>query len=384
MSDMSSEATKRPTVYLHIGPPKTGTTFIQGTLTHWRKELKSAGVSLPAKWTSGHHLAAMDARGDHTAGFGPGSDVPRPGAKGAWPRLLSAIHQTSGTVVISSELFATADRQHARSTMQALADTDLHLVLTARDPARQLVSGYQQRIKQGQTHEFAKVAGRLMENGSLQQSQDLPALLRRWAESLAPDHVHIVTVPPPGSDPHLLWERFAGVVGIDSSRFGPAPRRSNESLGVAETEVLRRVNLALGTRLPHPRYGPVVRAMYAEQILASASDTPRLAIEEELRPVLEQVSDTWIKRLAEGGYDIRGDLEDLRPQFRSGTRLDSVTADQIADAAIRATADLLVSIAESKERPAATTGQELARKVAGSRRPIQYLRGIKARARRRP
>ena len=378
MRFMPSKAKPTPTVYLHIGPPKTGTTFIQGSLTHWRSELRSAGIVLPGKWNNGQHLAAMDARGDHTAGFGPGSDVPRAGAEGAWARVVSEIQAGSGTAIVSSELFATADEPHARETMRMLADTDLHLLLTVRDPARQLVSAYQQRIKQGRTHEFATVARRLLRRGTLHQTQDVPALLRRWAAGLSADHVHIVTVPPSGSDPSLLWQRFAGVVGIDSTRFGPAPRRSNESLGGAETEVLRRVNIALGTRLPHPGYAPIVRSVYAEQILAMAIDAPRLAIEDELWPVLEQVAEAWIESLGGTGYDIRGDLDDLRPQRRPGTDAGSVAAEQIADTAIQATADLLVWIAdETRQGPG--IDRPLARKAAVRRWTAQRLRSLKAR-----
>ena len=77
-------------VFVHVGPPKTGTTFVQDNLYHWRSALAEQGISLPSRSRHDDWLAALDARGDHTAGFGAGSDVSRQGAEGAWAKVVSA------------------------------------------------------------------------------------------------------------------------------------------------------------------------------------------------------------------------------------------------------------------------------------------------------
>ena len=62
-----------------------------------------------------------------------------------------------------------------------------------------------------------------------------------------------MTVPPRGAPAALLWERFASVIGADPS----GPRRptlnQNESLGLVETELLRRFNAQLGDAFPMRR-----------------------------------------------------------------------------------------------------------------------------------
>src|SRR4051812_25942339 len=109
-----------PKVFLHIGPPKTGTTFIQTTLRYWHRELRSGGVTVPGGASFDHFLAALDARGDHTFGFGVGGDVKHWRARGAWTRLASTVVRLRGTVVITHELFSTADAQHAKAAIAAL------------------------------------------------------------------------------------------------------------------------------------------------------------------------------------------------------------------------------------------------------------------------
>ena len=67
------------------------------------------------------------------------------------------------------------------------------------------------------------------------RAQDIQYILATWGLYLPPERIHLVTVPS-GADRTLLWERFAGVVGVDpggaqTSRTRPTsrsgtPRRS--------------------------------------------------------------------------------------------------------------------------------------------------------------
>jgi hypothetical protein len=50
-------------VYLHIGEPKTGTTYIQKTLWTNRRRLARNGLFYPASKDTDHWAAAQDLRG---------------------------------------------------------------------------------------------------------------------------------------------------------------------------------------------------------------------------------------------------------------------------------------------------------------------------------
>jgi hypothetical protein len=300
---MTRGRVRRPTVYLHIGPPKTGTSYVQGLLRAWQPELRRAGVLYPGIPMLSHFYAALDARGNLGHGIRVGEhDVERTDALGAWSRLVSAAKAVDGTVVISHEVFASADDEHARAAVRDLDETDLHLIVTARDPARQIVSAWQQRVRQGSTKSFASVARRVSERQGLSPAQDLPELLERWGGTLPPDHVHVVTVPQAGADPAVLWRRFAEVVGIDSDRFDSSRAdRSNESLGWAEVETLRRVNIALGGKIGPPQRGTVVLHHFAGEVLADMKASSRATLPESLSPLADVIAERWIRAIKARG-----------------------------------------------------------------------------------
>ena len=70
--------------------------------------------------------------------------------------------------------------------------------------------------------------------------QEIPEILDRWGQDLPPEHVHLVTVPPPGGAPELLWKRFSQAFGLDGIDLDLEAERHNPSLGVPETTLVRR------------------------------------------------------------------------------------------------------------------------------------------------
>lgn len=379
---MPAAPSRRTTVYIHIGPPKTGTTYIQGVLRYWHAELlRQSGVLYPAAPTHDHFHAALDVRGSHAFGFGHGRDTERPRARGAWRRLVEVTRAHRGVVVISHELLATADSEHAAQAVADLTGTDVHIIATVRDPARQLVSTWQERLKHGSPRRFQQTARQLRSPGGwTSQAQDLPRILDNWGGQLPPDHVHVVVVPPSGADPTLLWQRFAGVIGVDADAFDPSRTpRSNESLGIAEAELLRRVNIELDGRIPHPEYGPVVTTLFANGILAGGRGSPSPTLPVRLRREADALAERWIDDIKQRGYDVRGDLDELRPHHRRGGAPNRVTDQQVADAAVRANADLLLTIAEMS-RPAhaarlvaAAAGKKFGYRVLSARHQVRHL-----------
>src|SRR5205085_9805439 len=94
-----------------------------------------------------------------------------------------------------------------------------------------------------------------------------------WTSLLPPEQVHVITVPPRGSAPDLLWKRFADVVGIDPAVADTERARSNESLGLAEVELLRRLNVAIPDELPGWFYMRNVKDALAHGALAARPST---------------------------------------------------------------------------------------------------------------
>ena len=72
--------------------------------------------------------------------------------EGTWARLAATSRSSPApTAVLSSELLAAATPAQARAAVASFGDAEVHAVLTVRDLARQLPSGWQEQVKHRQT-----------------------------------------------------------------------------------------------------------------------------------------------------------------------------------------------------------------------------------------
>lgn len=299
-------------MFLHVGSPKTGTTFLQGVLWSQRELAAEQGLLLPMDRFNDHYLASLDVRELAGRKHHPAR------AAGMWDRIVREAEAWPGNVLVSHELFASATKEQAARAIAAFSDdTEVHVVLTARDLLRQIPAEWQEHVKHRSTRTLPGFVDDLRNDTSgtswFWRVQDFVDVVDRWGSSLPPDRVHVVTVPPAGADPGALWDRFASLLGLDPGAFDTEVSRSNTSLGVEQAELLRRVNKELGDRVPLPGpYPAVVKNLLAHQILAGRPGT-RLALDEATTGFAVQRSREIADRLATMGVDIVGDLEDLVP-----------------------------------------------------------------------
>jgi hypothetical protein len=355
-------------VFLHVGSPKTGTTFLQNVLWSQRERACEQGLLLPLDRFADHYLASLDLRGL--------SDRPEhpPRAVGIWDRLVSEASRWSGTVLVSHELFAASTREQARRAVAAFGeDTEVHVVLTARDLVRQMSAEWQEHVKHRSVQTYAEFVASLREDEHHRswfwRVQDFAEILDRWGSTLPRERVHVVTVPPSGASPVLLWERFAAMLGLDPETFDTSRGRSNTSLGVEQTELLRRLNAVLGERLPLPGpYPAVVKNVLAHRVLAARPGTP-LALSPEDTEYAVAASRGVAERLASLGVDVIGDLAELVPDVDEARRRASGSAYRPPDDAvlleesIEALAGVLTAMADRR----------------GQRRYEDLIRELKAR-----
>jgi hypothetical protein len=165
----------------------------------------------------------------------------------------------------------------------------------------------------------------------------------RWGADLPSEHVHVVTVPGSGADSDELWRRFAeacdltGVDGLDL-----AVPRANESLGVVEAELLRRVNRALDGRISGGRQKSLwIRDLLAHRVLAPIGREPIGLTPAQLEEAQAQ-AEAAIAAVTTAGWSVHGDLEDLRPRPLDARLPSEVSDAEVAESAALALADLLV------------------------------------------
>jgi hypothetical protein len=332
-------------VYVHIGAPKTGTTFVQSVLWANREQLAADGVLYPYQQAKQHFAAMLDLRergwGAHPPGYW----------RGTWDSVAKRAATWAGhTVVLGNEILAGASEPQIRRLSDSLAPAEVHVVFTARDLARQLVSDWQEHIKHNHTLTLETFVDDLIENGRDAQPpfgemfwdlHDAAYVLRRWSRVIPTSRIHLVTLPPPGEPGGMLWRRFCEVTGLDPARYSLNVRRSNTSLGLAEAEVVRRINRRV-QRVAPPHYDALVRLRLTGTTFNGSGG--RIVLPEGRMPWVRQRSRALIDALADGGYDVVGDLEELMPRAEHHTgyvATSAIPARRMLPIAIKANAALL-------------------------------------------
>ena len=354
-----------PVVYVHIGAPKTGTTYLQDRLTLNRRRLAREGVQVPTRnmWTPpamAHFRAALDLLGQDWGGH-PGH------AKGWWPPMAREMRKSSGTVVFSHEILAPAPPGKIARLMNDLEGCEVHVVYSARDLARQLPAAWQESVKQGRGWRFQRFLNAAEEgNPWFMRAFDLPTVLNNWSRNLPPERVHVVTVPPAGADPDELWLRFCRVFGIDPAWAPLDSEHTNASLGIAETELLRRLNRKIDRRTRRSAaHDDLLRRMLDSGELGGRASR-KVELPPERYPFTEEQAERWIDWIKGSGVDVVGDVEDLRPEPVDPDAVwrnpDTVSRKALARAAVDALA-VMTREAASRPDPRKELGARLRRRA---------------------
>ena len=301
-------------VHLHIGAPKTGTTYLQDRLMLNQAQLAEHGVTIPTKnrlvdADLFHFRAALDLLDQDWGG--------RPGhAQGAWDTMMKRVRRAGQTVIISHEILAPAKPDKIARALNDLEGNEVHVVYSARDLGRQLPAAWQESVKQGRKWTFERFLNKVERRKTwFRAAMDLPEVLESWGAKLPPERLHVVTVPhdrgPTGNE---LWLRFCRAFGIDPAWAPLDSERDNRGLGIAETQLIRRLNRKL--ELPIWRdatYDGLVRQLLAQQVLVNRDSIP-VRLPPDRFDYAEAEAERWIQWIKTSGVDVIGDVEDLRPR----------------------------------------------------------------------
>ncbi|MFJ6831785.1 hypothetical protein [Streptomyces sp. NPDC091209] len=245
---------------LHIGPHKTGTTSIQGALFAAKDAMAAHGVDFPA-----HSRHPMEAALAVCGRPGMMGDT-RP-AERHWRRLLDAVHATGGrTSLVSSEFFADApdDETVARITGDLGRDR-VHVLVTLRPLAKIMPSQWQQYVQNGLRMGYEDWLDHMLRrapyekpNPSFWRRHRHDRLVERWTRVVGAGNITVVVVDDRDRDG--LMRVFESLLGLPGGLLAEVPDTANRSLTLAETEMLRLLNVEFrGNGLPDEIYSKLVR-----------------------------------------------------------------------------------------------------------------------------
>lgn len=311
---MSMSSTDPAHIFVHIGTMKTGTSYLQQVLERNTDTLARDGA-IYANGGPGTHRAIQDAL-----------SLEEGATDGAWSRMAKVSREHPGSrVIISNELLSFADDERAQRIVASFAPNPVTVIITARDLVRLLPSAWQNKVKHGRGWPFDRYVDSVIGDGgpkgaarSFWHHHDLGTIVRRWVAAAGADQVVVIPVPGRDAGPDALWERFASVTGLSSSGYDlRQDRRSNLSLGYAETELLRHVNRRLHDQADWHRQKKVIQRLLANEVLRP--DPSRPASNE--RPILTPAQHAWAaaksrdlaEEVAATGVRVHGELDELVP-----------------------------------------------------------------------
>lgn len=374
----SESSPKCPRVYLHVGAPKTGTTFLQGVLWENLGSLEQQNVWLPGAHPEDHFRAGFDLRGVEQD-----ADDPRERWAGAWDAVAAEIRgSNSDVVVVSDERLAACTNEEVARSVASLAPAEVHVVYTTRGLADLLPAEWQEHVKDGgdaRTFDtwLRDIVAAKDEGGEwFWQVHDVTDVLRRWGSAVPAERLHVLTLPPPGSPPDLLWERFTSVLGIDPGGVD-TDVRANPSIGAEGAQVLRLVNEALPPDFPVWHRVLLARDVLAHTILATRENKTRITLPAEWAQWVREYTDQLVAELKSQDVDVVGDLNELMPGDDVFERTAEVNPSDVLDTATDSIARLLVHMSDERDLAREEARQEEAERIHREHRQLAPVDRIK-------
>ncbi len=303
-------------IVVHIGAPKTGTTYMQDRLNQRRAELLRLGVLYPdTPWLN--HVQHL---------LGPlrwfANDATQQAqADQLWDGLLTAVRAHHGRCVVSAENAVIANPAMISQIVNDLGPDRVQVLLTVRPVANVLSSFWQEEVRWGATDTFETwLAGALqaLDGPSLHPlwaCHDHAAIAQRWSEVVGPDRVTVVIAQPdrPATVTDIV-EQLLVLPGGTLAHPDADTARANRSLTMAEVELIRRLNVSRSGPQGVPQMGEVLTLATIERLVEGrrpGPDEPRPQPPRSVVQTLEPFSRQSVTRLQALGVHVVGDPETL-------------------------------------------------------------------------
>lgn len=296
-------------VFVHIGTMKSGTTYLQSWLDRNEQRLADQGLF----WNrSDRNFRATDDL-FHSRKI-------RPGLDGAWPTLKARLDSHPGDALISNELLAAIAPKKAARLVAELRPAEVHLMVTARDLVKVVPSQWQTAMRNRSTVTWAQYVDDICTDKARVDSyhkwfwnrQDIAGIVKTWSKLVPLDRFSIITVPPSGTPPTVLGDRFLSVLSVEGTGF-EAASMANASLGAHSGELLRRLNAEI-TDFDWPHHQWAVKNGLARRVLEGrAKSEPKIGLTQSQHDEVRVAAVAMVERLRGMNLTVVGSLDDLIP-----------------------------------------------------------------------
>ena len=317
----TSGSERPPSLVLHIGPRKTGTTAIQQAFAARREDLPSHGVVYPGD-VQQHFMVINRFIGrrqlweeDHEV------DV----AEGPLRKYAAEIGDAPHGV-ISTEIMSQLREGDIRRVFGAFPKRSPQVVITYRPFNEILTSTWQQLVKEGlreSLDEWSRkaVSGR-PERGDdrFPRTLDLADLVETWADVVGVERIAVVLVNR--GQPHAIFNAFEELLALPEGYLVPSDEAPGKrSLTAQEAELLRRINTLLprdANSLKKQRQLRRVVAKWVDRHPPGPTDT-KLTLPADVAASAQARAEEMVTRLDAHASKLRvfGDLSTLAQPLRA-------------------------------------------------------------------
>jgi hypothetical protein len=298
---------------VHIGPPKTGTTAVQGAFHAARKAARAQGVRYAGNVR--HSAGAVLAVTGRPSFF----QTSKPPDMRMWNSLVRSIRNArQPRVVLSSEFFADAKPDVIPRIVDDLDRSRIHIVVTLRPLVRILPSQWQQYIQSGARAAYGDWLDAMFNRPATAQTPSFwrrhrhDELIRRWAEVVGPERMTVIALDE--SDHDMVLRVFERLTGLSEGTLVAMPDVMNRSMTWPEIEAVRAFNVSFkAERLSNDVLSQVMRfgaALYMKT-REPEPDEPRILTPAWAVERATAVAREIVDGISASGVRVVGDLERL-------------------------------------------------------------------------
>jgi hypothetical protein len=218
---------------IHIGPHKTGSTYLQNHLTHNRAALSGRGIYYPREWTTPEigwchaELAKLLHQGKFDQIARTFADLKAAG----WP-----------AIVLSSEDFSSLSEDRLRF-LRECTGADTQIVFFARRWSELLQSHGQEHIRQGGTKLLPEFIAGILTDPFGSETINFSLVLDRVATAFEPSRLTVLSYNNILERGDNLFSYFATkILGVEDLPI-ISPKRAHASLSIENIEVVRVLNV---------------------------------------------------------------------------------------------------------------------------------------------
>lgn len=298
---------------IHIGPPKTGTTSLQGAFDRARAAVLGQGVRYvgPRRHSRRAVLAATAAR--------TGRPFDADAGQREWDRILAEARSAGEPrVLFSSERLSHAETASIPGIVKGFDVGRVHVIVTLRPLAKILPSQWQQGVQAGQPRSLDQWLERAFATSpdasrSIWHWHRHDRLVARWADVVGVDRMTVIVVDD--RDRTSLLRAFERLLDLRPGILRLHDDLANRSLTLPEVEALRAFNrLAQERDLPSELRWRLLDPGTSRRLQGRvpAADEAPVRLPAWAAPQVASIADEIVAGIGASGVRVLGDLDILR------------------------------------------------------------------------